>query len=167
MDRFDLTECLTLLQLGDKGAFIKLYEEYKKPVFTVIYRIIAEREAAEDITQEFFIKLYENPPRSGIHNPRAWLFSIARNMAIDYLRRRKKNEALSADISVENDIALIMDAERAIALLPQIEREIVSLHLNCELTFAEIGKIIGLSLPSVYRRYRKALKSLRDYFEGG
>jgi len=158
---------LKLLLTGDKDAFVKIYEEFKKPIFTVILRIVSSKESAEDITQDFFIKLYNKPPKEKIHNPRAWLFKVARNMAIDHLRSMSYFETLDEDLNYESDIAVNIDLERAMQGLEREEREIVTLHLNCELTFSEISKITGLSLPSVYRRYQKALKSLKKQLQGG
>ena len=70
---------------------------------------------------------------------------------------------LDDNISV---IHLKMDLESAMSKLPCDEREIVTLHLNAELTFIEIGKIVGLSLPSTYRKYQKALKTLQKLLGG-
>lgn len=167
MNNSSLGEYLILMSSGDRDAFVKLYEELKRPVFTVIFRIVTSRESAEDITQEFFIKLYKSPPKERIKNPRAWLFMSARNMAIDHIRSRRPYEELDENIQYEDDIAADMDVEGAIASLEKTEREIVTLHLNCELTFSEISEIMGLSMPSVYRRYRKAIGKMKEKLQGG
>lgn len=64
----------------------------KDPVFTVICRIMADRDAAEDIMQELFVKLYCAPPPSDVQNLRAWIFKMARNLAIDGVRKSKFHE---------------------------------------------------------------------------
>lgn len=63
-------------------------------------------------------------------------------------------------------IATRMDIERAVARLAREEREILSLHLVGGLGFHEISRIVGISMPSAYRRYRKALCAVRDYLGG-
>lgn len=167
MDNYVLGEYLMHLNSGDKNAFIKIYEEFKTPVFTIIFRIVKSKESAEDVTQDFFVKLYRSPPESKIINPRAWLFKAARNMAIDHLRSARSFDILDENLSYETDISVNIDIEKAILSLKREEREIVTLHLNCDLTFSEISNITGLSLPSVYRRYQKALKMLKEKLKGG
>lgn len=167
MDNETLKVYLMLLSQGDKEAFVKIYEEIKKPVYTVIFRIVSSKEYAEDITQEFFYKLYKEPPVMNIDNPRAYFFKTARNMAIDHLRSIRETEALDQDILFEKDLALNIDIESALLILCREEREILTLHLNCGLSFAEISNITALSLPSVYRRYKKAIKKMKKQLQGG
>lgn len=167
MDNSTLREHLNLMLSGDKNAFVRVYEELKKPVFTVIFRIVSSKESAEDITQEFFIKIFKDPPKADIKNPRAWIFTVARNMAIDHLRREHHSDSLDIDIAYQTDLEMNIDLERTISTLGMEEREIITLHLNCDLTFLEISKIMKVSLPSVYRRYQKAIKSLKKQLQGG
>lgn len=155
---------------GDKEAFAHIYRELKQPVFTIVRRIVQSKEAAEDITQDVFVKLYLSPPDSSVQNPRAWIFQMARNLSIDALRKKQSTDIDDVQLAAEDafsNIAMRLDIETAIGKLPRIEREILSLHLNGELHFNEISRIVGLSLPAVYRKYRKALKSLRDLLNGG
>jgi len=60
-----------------------------------------------------------------------------------------------------------MDIDRAMSSLPRDEREIIALHLNGGLSFAQTAEIVGLSVASTYRKYRRAIKCLRDYLNGG
>ncbi|MBQ8207626.1 MAG: RNA polymerase sigma factor [Clostridia bacterium] len=169
MKEIDLKEYFLRFKSGDKEAFTEIYDELKKPVFTIAYRITSLRETAEDVTQDLFIKLYISPPDSSVKNPRAWIFSMARNLAIDALRKKQCSdidEIQIADESAEN-IDEKIDIEGAIASLSLIEREIISLHLDGGLSFAEIGKAVGLSLPATYRKYKGALNKMRQKLEGG
>ena len=72
---------------------------------------------------------------------------------------------LVADDQISS-VIMRMDIESAISTLPRIEREIVSLRINAELHFNEISNIVGLSLPATYRKYRKAIKTLREFLGG-
>ncbi|MBE6540899.1 MAG: RNA polymerase sigma factor [Ruminococcaceae bacterium] len=166
----DLNECFSRLRDGDKEAFTIIYEELKRPVFTVACRIVQSKETAEDITHDVFVKIYLSPPDRSVRNPRAWVFQMARNLAIDALRKKKTDDIDLVDIAQEDLIdkaVLSWDVESAISHLPQIEREIISLHITGGLSFSCISRITGLSLPSVYRRYRKALGTLKCLLDGG
>lgn len=169
MDRTDWKRELSALREGDEGAFARIYEEWKKPVYTIIFRIVQSKETAEDVMQEVFVKLYLSPPEPSVENPRAWVFAVARNAAIDALRKSARREEDRTEMTEDpaDTTVLRMDVERAMAHLTREEREIVTLHLNGDMGFGEIGRLIGLSLPAVYRRYRKAIRTLRDRLNGG
>lgn len=156
---------------GDKSAFAAIYHDMKSPVYTVICRIVRSRETAEDVTQELFLKLYQSPPDSSVRNIRAWIFQIAHNLALNALKKKSSVE-LSEDMT-DNDIPMDeavcsrLDLDRDLQVLSIEEREIVALHLTADLSFKEIAGIVGTSLPAVYRKYRKALKSLQFTLNGG
>lgn len=166
----DLKEYFSRVRNGDKEAFTQIYDELKQPVLTISQRIVHSKEAAEDITQEVFIRLFISPPDSSVKNPRAWIFQMVHNLSIDVLRKKQceniENEKLVSKDDAES-IILSMDIEKAMDKLTRDEREIVSLHLNGGLKFNEIAQIVCLSLPSTYRRYCKALKTLRNLLNGG
>ncbi len=162
---------LDALLEGDKTAFDSVYEELKIPVFTVIYRITRDRMLAEDVMHDFFIKLFQSPHASRIRNPRVWIFQMARNLAIDSVRKPKADDlpVNMADRSMPMEDAVInrADTEAAINLLSREEREIVTLHINAGLKFREIAEITGTPLGTVLWKYQKAIGALRDYLNGG
>ena len=89
---------------------------------------------------------------------------MARNLAIDALRKKPCDNIDELALKAKDSIAPVdtrLDIEKAISLLSRDEREIISLRLSAELSFADISRIIGLSLPAVYRRYRKAINALK------
>ena len=165
----DLHEEFAGIRQGNRDAFVRVYQQLKQPVYTIVYRISQSRETAEDITHDVFVKLYTSPPDPSVQNLRAWIFRMARNLAIDTLRKRQptmmQEETLTDDAITK--ILLKMDLESAMAILPENQREILALHLHADLGFREIGDIVGLSLPATYRLYRKALKQLRITLNGG
>lgn len=169
MNETELLELLERVRGKDKAAFVALYGEMKRPIYTVVLRIVQNKECAEDVTHDLFLQLFVEPPDSSVKNPRAWIFRTARNLAIDALRK-KGGEELQEESAVTNDadeaISLQLDIKTAFGRLSSVERQIVSLHANGGLGFAEIGKIVGLSLPATYRRYQKAVKTLRDFLNG-
>ncbi len=170
MAQINLEEMFFRLRQGDREAFTQIYTELKVPVYTIICRILLSRELAEDVTQELFLKLFISPPDSSVRNPRAFVFKMAHNLSIDALRKHSREDFVESlpitDDSMQN-MALRMDLETALLRLPDAEREIVSMHLNGALSFREIAQIMRLSIPAIYRRYRKAIKTVQDYLNGG
>ncbi len=170
MDAHELSEYFAKLRSGDKEAFTHIYAELKQPVFTIACRIVQSREVAEDITHDVFVKLFLAPPDSSVRNSRAWVFQMTRNLAIDTLRKKPCVDVDELALPVEDGSTAViaqMDMEAAFGRLTEEERQVVTLHLNGDLTFREIGAILGTSLPSTYRTYRRALKALRNYLDGG
>ena len=170
MDNQKLTELFTSIRAGNTEAFTEFYEAYKKPVFTVLWRIVATKELAEDLTQDLFIKLFVNPPAPSVKNLRSYVFMMARNLALNALRNKRY-----AGIEIDQNhpmrdlsgIDLRLDLDAAISLLDDCERQVLALHLNADLTFFEISKIMDQSLPSTYRTYKRALKMLQNTLDGG
>ena len=166
----DLKGQFSKLRTGDKVAFEEIYTHLKQPVFTVCWRIVGSREAAEDLTHDVFVKLYVSPPDPSVKNERAWIFRMARNLAIDALRKRQHTDGelvMDDKYYPFKTVDVRLDVESAINMLPYIDREVLSLRLNGGLSFKEVGAIMGLSLPATYRRYRKAIKFLRETLNGG
>lgn len=170
MDNQKLTELFVSIRAGDIEAFTTFYEAYKKPVFTVLWRIVASKEIAEDLTQDLFVKLFTNPPASFVKNLRAYVFKMARNLALNAIRSQQYAQVEHVEDSSKDDFSgmeLRLDLDSAIAKLSDGERQVLTLHLNADLTFSEIAKVMDQSLPATYRIYKKALKSLRNTLEGG
>ena len=90
----DIKDRLKAAMSGDRGAFCAVYEQMKTPVFTVAYRITQSHELAEDITQDVFLKLLSLPYDTSVKKPRAFIFRIAHNSAIDALRKRRDTAEL-------------------------------------------------------------------------
>ncbi|MCL2343705.1 MAG: RNA polymerase sigma factor [Firmicutes bacterium] len=165
----DLQKQLVRLREGDRTAFEALYENLKKPLFTVILRMTRDWALAEDILQEVFLKLYLSPPEPSV-NPRAYLYRMARNSAIDSVRKRR------SDVNLENaeqilcdpaeDLPQKIDTENAVQALPERERDIVTLHINGELKFREVAALLELPLGTVLWAYQKALRQLQTLLGG-
>lgn len=155
---------------GDRTAFERIYKELNKPMYTIILRITQEQSLSEDILQEIFVKLFQSPPVTA-KNPRAYLFQMARNLAIDGIRKRSQFDDLddfeNLVYAPEMDVLGNMAVEEALKTLPLIECQIVSLHINGDFTFKEICKILNIPIGTALWRYHKAINQLCFYLSGG
>jgi len=170
MNNNEISIRLSLIREGDKTAFEELYNNLKTPVYTIIHRVTWDTPMSEDILQEVFFKLWSAPPAPSIENPRAYIFRMARNSAIDSTRKQKLNLSLD-DIEVAvpdtaEELSLKMDISGALKTLPDEECQIVTLHLTGELKFREISEIMKIPLGTVLWRYQKAIGKLRKALGG-
>lgn len=171
-DKDQLTQWLHEIKQS-REAFAALYAEMSRPMYTVACRILHNRADAEDAVQEAFMKLLRRECTDDIENGRAYLLQTVRNEALMILRKRS-HEELHEDVAAEEQDRpdnFAWDNEmmitEAIEHLKPEERDIFTLHVNGDLTFEEIAKIMDMSLPAVYRKYRKALDRLRKMMKGG
>lgn len=154
------------------AAFTELYRSSRDDVFAYVAGMLRDRSAAEDVTAQAFERAYRRrssfKPRRGTH--RAWLFGIARNAALDELRRRSRHSKLGADpVDLElapaeegAEAALRRAALReAIAELSPRERELIGLKFFAGLGNAEIATVIGTSESNAGTRLHRVLEKLR------
>jgi RNA polymerase sigma-70 factor (ECF subfamily) len=160
---------------GDKSAFAGIVSDYRDMIFTLVVKIVENREDAEDITQEIFIKLYKTIEQfredSGFST---WLYRIAYNTTLSELRKRKLyftsiedhltpgNEPFD-DKSPEEETELKLQyLSKALKSLPASENFILTLHYLDEQSTEAIAKICNLSVANVkvkLHRIRKKLAS--------
>jgi RNA polymerase sigma-70 factor (ECF subfamily) len=167
----DEARVIELAREGDRKAFETLLERYEKPVFNAAYRIVADYEDAADVTQAVFIKVHR---KLGSYRPEykffSWIYRIAVNEAINFSRRRRResplNEAVAArqgrDVDHLADIArdeLIQTALRAIKI---DYRVVVVLKYFLELSYKEIGDIVGIPEKTVKSRLFTGRELLRE-----
>lgn len=171
MTNDELNALLLSQRSGDITAFEKIYTELKTPVYTIIVRTVGDKDLAEDILQEVFIKLFRSPPTENVRNPRAYIFKTAQNLATDSMRKRRTEASLDelddTAQEPEKDLALRMDVDTAMSLLTDIQRQIVTLHINGGIKFREIADIVNEPLGTVLWRYQYAVTKLRKYLSGG
>ena len=169
MDNDELRKKLNALQAGDKTALEEIYDNLKTPMYTIILRVTRDRSLSEDILQEVFVKLYQSPPVRA-KNPRAYMFQMARNQAVDGVRKQPRfadlDDVESLAYSPDDD-DLKMDIDQAMQTLPLQECQIVSLHINGELKFREIADMLGIPLGTAIWKYHKAIGRLRTHLSDG
>ena len=152
----------------------RLYDRYSPIVYSIALRVLGDTGAAEDVLQEVFLQLWRNPGvfDSSRGNMAAWLAVIARNRAIDSLRKRRP-EADIADVVVSVEPDLAGDTERARAMekirsvlgdMPAAQRSALEMAYFEGLTHTEISARTGEPLGTVKTRIRAGLLSLRKAF---
>ena len=151
-----------------------LEEQYTK-LLKYCYAWVKDRELAEDLVQESFLRFWQAKSYQSMGKEMAYLYTIARNLCLDEHKRKKdepaENDAIFAAIPDESaDVEdLVTDrvlAERAMASLEAEDREIVELCLISELSVSDVGKVVGMSRFAVYRRLRAAKEILKQEMEG-
>ena len=166
---------------GEDKALTALIDRHLKSVFNFAHRFVGKSEDAEDIAQETFLKMWRNIKkyRHG-ENFKTWLFTIARNTAIDWLRKKKSvafsdfenddeenvfAESLADPEHLPDEIFAKAEEknllENALNKISPLHRETLLLYYGENFTFDEIGKILGKSLNTVKSRHRRALIELR------
>ncbi|GAH19206.1 unnamed protein product, partial [marine sediment metagenome] len=160
-------------QQHDQDAFAQLYEEYFDKIYRYIAFKIGNRTEAEDMTQQVFlnaIKSISSFRWRGIPFS-AWLFRIAHNQVVDYLRKKAKHTTTSLDevlVSNGNNPQLVaeqnLDIERlllATKQLTQAQREVISLRFASELSIAQVAKVMGKSQGAIKALQHSAIVALR------
>jgi RNA polymerase sigma-70 factor (ECF subfamily) len=176
---------------GDVRAFERLLARYERPIWSFLRRFVRDAEAAEDLLQEVFLRVVRDaqdsgPAWKGEAKFSTWLYTIARNLCIDRARRTavRGSDSPSIDGSTGADPetatlheriaapgpstdAVVAGREaarridRAVAELPDDQREVFLMREVMELPFAEIASLVGASEPTVKSRMRYALEKLR------
>jgi RNA polymerase sigma-70 factor (ECF subfamily) len=185
---------MLLVKQGDTEAFSQLVEKYKRPVMNLVYRMIRDLAEAEDVAQNVFVQVHKSAARYEVSSKfSTWLFTIARNLSLNEIRRRSRHPADSMDASHPDqedqplqqyedkktasapDLLLHGELEakidQAVAGLPENQRLAILLCRQDELSYEEIAKVLGCSLSatkSLIHRGRETLKQkLKPYLRSG
>jgi RNA polymerase sigma-70 factor, ECF subfamily len=180
-------DLIALARTGSEKAYRELLDRYQRPVFSLVYRMVRDRELAEDLAQETFVKVFNHLDR---FNPKykfsSWIFKIASNLAIDTLRKREPNmvsldgsrhaetpdEVEATRITVESKDEnpeefleakeLGQEIERAIGLLrPDYRTAILLRHVEGR-AYEEIAEVMGVPLGTVKTFIHRARSELRE-----
>jgi RNA polymerase sigma-70 factor (ECF subfamily) len=161
----------------DLAAYRRLYERYKRPIMSYVSQMVRNRAAAEELTQEVFLKVYRNRANYEAQaKVTSWLWTIARNQALDFLR--KKGEQLvedeaTLDRAAESTVTATPDAEqllidqstragieKCLDELPLKQKEAVSLRLFSELAYEEIAESLAVSVAATKSLLHRAKEHL-------
>ncbi len=176
----DDTELIRRVTRGETGALRELYARHGRLVYGLALRIVGDQEGAEEITQDVFLRAWEKADtyRHEKAQVRTWLARIARNRAIDVLRRRASREARAQDaweemknaareagpspISPMEEEAMRARVSQAVLSLPREQRYALSLAFYEGRTHRQIAEITGEPLGTVKSRIRAAMLRLRE-----
>lgn len=178
----NLKELIEQYLAGEDKAFAELVEQSLKPVFYFTWKLVKDVKDAEDITQEVFFRAWKNIKRFDPKKSfKVWLFSIARNAAIDFLRKKKEmpfsdfddeegnnilEETLSDPAPLPDDLLeqenIVEITDWALVKLEAIDSLILTLYYKEELTFEELAVILDMPMNTVKSRQRRALAQLRQ-----
>ena len=166
---------------GREASFEELVRRYQRPIAAYVYRMVGDYDAALDLTQEVFIKVYNSLARyRSEFKFSTWIYKIAHNAAIDHLRRYAvREQALSGELDGEPRVVAIesrrltpeQESERAerrteiesvVDELPSAYRELIVLRHSHDLSYDEIAEVTGLPLGTVKNRLFRARDAMRE-----
>jgi RNA polymerase sigma-70 factor, ECF subfamily len=176
-------DLVTTALSGHEGGFEELVRRYQRPISAYVYRMVGDYDAALDLTQEIFIKIYGSLSR---YRPEfkfsTWIYKIAHNCAVDHLRRHNGREQ-SLQAGTENDSYDLplesgrltpeqeserkerrLEIESVVRSLPSAYRELIILRHSQDLTYEEIVDVTGLPLGTVKNRLFRAREMMRQQF---
>lgn len=163
----DLDMCIKKIAEQDYCALEQVYNELKNPIYRFSLMILNDSGLAEDAMQNTFLKIMVNAEQYRLGtNPRAWIFSISRNVCMDLLKKK----VYTVDESVfynllesesMNNLTEVIAVKDAISRLSLIEQEILSLNVFSGLKQTEIAKVMNMPYLKVRSIYGYAIKKLR------
>lgn len=171
--------------IGNNHAFDELLRRHQKNVYNYIFFIIKNREMAEDVFQDTFVKAIINIKQGRyIENGKfkAWIMRIAHNLIIDYFRLERNentvsndemevdllNDAALCDITIEDKMVwsqILTDVKRLVEYLPDNQRDVLEMRYYHDLSFKEIADQVGVSINTALGRMRYAIINLRKLAE--
>lgn len=178
-------QLVVLYANGENPAFDILLNRYKNTVYSYIYFIVRNRELAEDIFQETFVKVIITIKQGRYTENgkfKAWITRIAHNLIIDNYRQEKNENTLSNDeteADLFNNIKLcdgtiedhlvrtqvFLDVKKLIKHLPEVQREVLVMRYYQDLSFKEIADKTGVSINTALGRMRYAILNMRRLAE--
>ncbi len=166
---------------GREASFEELVRRYQRPIAAYVYRMVGDYDAALDLTQEVFIKVYNSLSRyRSEFKFSTWIYKIAHNAAIDHLRRHAvREQTLSGSVDGERREVTIesrrltpeqeserkerrTEIEAVVQLLQASYRELIVLRHSHDLSYDEIAEVTGLPLGTVKNRLFRAREAMRD-----
>lgn len=170
MTNDDLEEAIRAVQGGDAGAFGAIVTAYERPVFNLAYRMVRDVEDARDIAQAVFLKALQ---RFGTYDPRfklfSWLYRLALNESIDFLKRRSAPRAVEPDRgpqrTPEDDLRgaeVSRGVQEALMEITPDHRAVIVLRHFLDLGYREMAEVLEIPEKTVKSRLFTARQSLRD-----
>ena len=172
-------DLISLVAHGDAEAFATLYDRHSRAAYSLAYRMMGERQAAEDLSQDAFLKLWRSAKsyRADRASVRTWLLSITHNRGIDQLRsvasRRRTQDKIEVSAPKSQPSEAFAQSWRnsqrdqvreALSTLPKEQLKILELAYFSGYTHVEIAELLDVPLGTVKGRMRLGLKKMKEYF---
>jgi RNA polymerase sigma-70 factor (ECF subfamily) len=173
-------DLISLAATSDAEAFAALYDRHARAAYSLAYRMMGEKQAAEDIAQDAFLKVWRSAEsyRAQRGSVRTWILSIIHNRAIDQLRsmasRRRMQDKVEASVPRSQPSEAFSEIWRnsqreqvreALGALPPEQLKILELAYFSGYTHVEIAELLGLPLGTIKGRMRLGLKKMRERFD--
>jgi RNA polymerase sigma-70 factor (ECF subfamily) len=163
-------------RLGDRAALAELVADFQRPVFNAAFRILGNRDDADDVTQTTFLKVFENLHRyDPAHKLFSWIYRIAINEALDQLHRGRRHETLEddrlSDLDGPEELAgaerLSRRVQSGLMELTEDYRVVLVLRHFGGCSYEEIGEILHIPEKTVKSRIYSARQLLKDRLLSG
>ena len=167
-ENVDCEKALAKISDGDHEALKVIHKYMNRQIYAVAYAVLQDFSLSDDVVQETYIKIMEKAfsYRKGT-NARAWVLAIARNIAIDYYRKRRfeceADEITDAEMRFDESTVLSsMEVKKALDSLSDEERQIITLKIYAGLKHREIAPLLGLTTEACKKKYQRAADKLRE-----
>ena len=183
MTEEEFYSAINTLRKGNKEGLRQIYDAYIRLIYSVVYNTVGNKQDAEDVTSEFFIKLVKvSKQYKRDYSHKAWLTTIAKNMSIDFLRKNRRevlvfdnsndnsgntNDAIDTIQSdeysnpVEKKVMISEDIKRAMKCLSPREKEIIDLKIIGDFKFREIADMFQQPIGTVTWIYNQGINKMR------
>lgn len=163
----ELNELFCKLKRKEKNAYEELYQKYSSLVYQIAFSILKNKENAEDVMQNVFIKIVNlSEEKLPSKYEASWLYSVTKNEAISYIRKNKETMPIEdcAEKVKKDEIEEVMQKEsyeKMISSLEQKEKQIISLKVDVGLSFKEIASLLNMPIGTIQWKYYKSLHTLK------
>lgn len=151
---------------GPASEVESLYRQHGPALLLFAMAICGEKSRAQDAVHQVFAKLIEGGDLARVADKKAYLFTCVRNALLNQLKRDVHDTPLGPDSAwfypPDRDYSAEQTLRRSLVALPDDQRQVVVLHIWGELTFSQVGDLLGISANTAASRYRYALDKLRD-----
>lgn len=173
-------DLMSLVQGGNSDAFAVLYDRHGRSAYSLAYRMMGERQAAEDLVQDVFLRLWRSTAsyRADRGSVRTWILTIVHNRGVDQLRslstRRRTQDKVEASAETSQPSEAFTETWRnsqkdavreALKTLPPEQLKILEMAYFSGYTHIEIAEMTDLPLGTVKGRMRLGLKKIKDHFD--
>lgn len=179
----DINQILDRIISGSESAFSEITGLYLKPIYNFVFRMVGDRDAAEDLAQETFVKAWKNLKKFDQKRSfRIWLFTIAKNTTFDYFKKKKEipfstftdegGESWLENVADENILPdeilerknIAEELDEILQKLPPHYRAILFLHYKEDFSLHEITEILGEPYNTIKSRHQRGLGKLKELF---